>query len=77
MKKLALVLSLVFMTTALTAQTNQSLFGREKESSESKFGPGLPGHGGTGNQDAPVGAGVALLISFGAAYAMYKKSKKD
>ena len=39
--------------------------------------PMLPGHGETGNQSAvPVGSGALLLVGFGAAYALKKRSKK-
>ena len=38
--------------------------------------PGLPGHGGTGNQPAPLGSGALLLIGMGAAYAAAKRRKK-
>ena len=37
--------------------------------------PGLPIHGETNNMDAPLGGGALLLIGFGAAYAMRKKSE--
>ena len=37
--------------------------------------PGLPGggHGQDGNQPAPLGSGIAVLIGLGAAYAVAKK----
>ncbi len=38
--------------------------------------PGLPFHGETDNMDAPLGGGALLLIGFGAAYALKKRSKK-
>jgi hypothetical protein len=38
--------------------------------------PGLPIHGETDNMDAPLGGGAFLLIGFGAAYALKKRSKK-
>ncbi len=38
--------------------------------------PNLPNHGATDNTDAPLGGGALLLIGFGAAYAMKKRSKK-
>ena len=40
------------------------------------FAPGLPNHGLTDNQDAPLGGGVLLLIGFGAAYALKKKNEE-
>jgi hypothetical protein len=36
-------------------------------------GPALPGHGSEGNQPAPLGSGIAVLIGLGAAYAVAKK----
>ena len=39
--------------------------------------PGLPGHGQTGNQDAPLGAGIAVLTAFGAAYLIGKKRGEE
>ena len=38
--------------------------------------PGLPGHGESGNQPAPIGGGALLLIGFGAAYALTKNRKE-
>ena len=38
--------------------------------------PGLPNHGSTNNENAPLGSGAALLIGLGAAYALKKRSKK-
>ncbi len=38
--------------------------------------PGLPIHGQPDNMDAPLGGGAILLIGFGAAYALKKRSKK-
>ena len=52
--------------------TDNSLFSRLKSS----LIPDLPDHGQDGNQDAPLGSGALLLIGFGAAYALKKKSKE-
>lgn len=38
--------------------------------------PGLPNHEQSDNQDAPLTGGALLLIGFGAAYALKKRSKK-
>lgn len=79
MKKLVLILAFILPTVTMTAQ-NGGLFGRgNEEKTKINFShnhraiPLIPGHGETGDQPAPVGAGTALLIGFGAAYAMYKK----
>ena len=39
--------------------------------------PGLPGHGETGDGDAPLGSGIALLTAIGAAYLVGKKRKEE
>ena len=38
--------------------------------------PNLPGHGTEGNQPAPLGSGIAVLIGLGAAYAYAKKREE-
>lgn len=75
MKKLVFILAFILATTTLSAQNGGGLFQRgQQDTKEAKGGfPGLPGHGEEGNQPAPIGTGTALLIGFGAAYAMYKK----
>ena len=39
--------------------------------------PGLPGHGGSGNEDAPLGSGIVLLAGLGAAYMVAKKRREE
>ena len=39
--------------------------------------PGLPGHGGSGNENAPLGSGVVMLLGLGAAYAVAKKRNEE
>ena len=39
--------------------------------------PGLPGHDESGNQDAPLGTGIAVLTALGAAYLIGKRRKED
>ena len=41
------------------------------------FGPNLPGHGETGDGDAPLGCGIAMLLGLGAAYAVAKKRREE
>ena len=76
MKKVALTLAIVLGLGM--ASFAQGLFNRGydggKDGDELVL-PGLPGHGETTNQSAPVGSGALLLIGFGAAYAMSKKRK--
>ena len=46
---------------------------RENES----LTPGLPTHGLGTNQDAPLGSGIVMLLSLGAAYAVAKKRNEE
>ena len=39
--------------------------------------PGLPGHGGSGNENAPLGSGIVLLTAFGAAYLVGKRRNEE
>ena len=79
MKKLILTIAIILgLGTATFAQT---LFNRDGNDQSEMRGnrdltPGIPGHGETTNQNAPLTGGALLLIGFGAAYAMTKTSKK-
>ncbi len=79
MKKLIITTAIILgLGTASFAQS--SLFNRDgndrEEMRDNRLGfPGLPGHGESDDQPAPLGGGALLLIGFGAAYAL-KKSKK-
>ena len=89
MKKIALAITIVLgMTIGASAQyfsdngqpQGGGLFGRGETrdggNASSVSTPLLPGHGLNTNQDAPLGSGAILLIGFGAAYALSKRSKK-
>lgn len=91
MKKLFLATVIVFgMTLGASAQyfnndngqVGGGFFGRgempgtEMDARGGMLSPGLPGHGQSGNQDAPLGGGALLLAGFGAAYAMAKRNRK-
>lgn len=82
MKKLVLTLAVVFgMAFGAAAQNaGGGLFGRgetETQSQSSELGgPCLPPHNQNTNQPAPLGSDALLLIGFGAAYAMSKRSKE-
>ena len=91
MKKIALAITIVLgMTIGASAQyfgeNGQSngggLFGygatRDADNGDGVSAPLLPGHGQTTNQNAetPLGSGALLLVGFGAAYALSKRSKK-
>ncbi|MBQ3709098.1 MAG: hypothetical protein II887_00160 [Bacteroidales bacterium] len=52
-------------------EVDNTLFGLLRSST-----PGLPDHGLTTNEDAPLTGGVLMLIGLGAAYALKKRSKK-
>ena len=39
--------------------------------------PLLPSHGETGNADAPLGTGIAVLTALGAAYLVGKKRREE
>jgi hypothetical protein len=91
MKKLALTIVVVLGLGLTTFANNEGgLF--QRGASEPTYGlygdrgmrdggfPGLPGgggHGGTGNADAPLGSGMAVLLGLGAAYMVAKKRKED
>ena len=89
MKKLALTIAIIF-GLGFGVYAQGGLFGYGAVSDEEYYGagysdpyrttdplmPGLPGHGQTDNQTAPLGGGALLLIGFGAAYAMKKKADK-
>ena len=90
MKKLimtiAIVLSLGTMAFAQDVEVyeERGLFGMGKESSifGAKAGEDallLPDHGETDDQDAdaPLGTGIALLTTLGAAYLVGKRRKED
>ena len=84
MKKLALTLAIVLGLSMASFAEGGGLFGQGQSAEEttpttmynrSGGAPGLPGggHGAGGNQPAPLGSGIAVLIGLGAAYAVAKK----
>ena len=83
MKKLALTLAIVLGLSMASFAEGGGLFGQGQSVEESttttfynRSGvPGLPGggHGAGGNQPAPLGSGIIVLIGLGAAYAVAKK----
>ena len=82
MKKLALTLAIVLGLGMASFADNGGLFGRG-EAENAGFitreggNPALPGqHDLPGNQPAPVGSGIAVLIGLGAAYAFAKKREE-
>ena len=83
MKKLALTIAIVLGLSMTTFADGGGLFQRGTEPEETGFyrnrdgGPVLPGHGATGDQDAPLGTGIALLTALGAAYLVGKKRNEE
>ena len=88
MKKLALTIAVVLGLSLTTFANNNDggLFQRgASEPTSGLYGdrglrtgfPGLPDHGQPGNQDAPLGSGVAVLLGLGAAYLVAKKRNED
>ena len=83
MKKLALTIAIVLGLSMTTFADGGGLFQRGTEPEETGFYtrgngvPGMPGHGAPGNQDAPLGTGIALLTALGAAYLVGKKRNEE
>ena len=87
MKKLVLTAAIVLgLGMTSFADPNGGLFQRgntpENPENINRDGgivtPGLPGqHGQSGNQDAPVGSGIAVLLGLGAAYLVGKKRREE
>ena len=80
MKKLVLTIAIVLgMGIAASAQGGLFKYGEQEDFGMTRDGvlPGLPGHGETGNQDAPLGTGIAMLTAFGAAYLVAKKRNEE
>ena len=91
MKKLVMTIAIVLSMGATTfaqdveVYEERGLFGMGKESSifGAKAGEDallLPGHGLDDDQDAdesPLGTGIALLTTLGAAYLVGKRRKED
>ncbi|MBQ6306818.1 MAG: hypothetical protein IJK78_09655 [Bacteroidales bacterium] len=87
MKKLALTIAIVLGLTLTTFANNDGgLFQRgASEPTSGVYGdreggiitPIVPNHGETGNQNAPLGSGVAVLLGLGAAYMVAKKRREE
>ena len=83
MKKLALTLAIVLGLSMTTFADGGGLFQRGNEPAKEGIRgnrdgmPGVPGHGQTGNQDAPLGTGIAVLTALGAAYLIGKRRNED
>jgi len=88
MKKLALTIAIVLGLgmTSFADSANGGLFQRG-EAIENNGGtiygsnrdgfPILPNHGSENNEPAPLGSGIALLTTLGAAYLVSKRKHED
>jgi len=88
MKKLVVTIAIVLGLgmTSFADPTNGGLFQRG-EAVESNgttiYGPNrdgtpmLPNHGQEGNQPAPLGSGIAIMLGLGAAYLVGKRKQED
>ena len=87
MKKLALTIAVVIGLSLTTFANNdgglfqrgatESTTGAYNDREGGMFAPGTPDHGQTGNQDAPLGSGVAVMLGLGAAYMVAKKRREE
>ena len=82
MKKLALTIAIVLGLSMTTFADGGGLFQRGSEpegyySNRENGFPGLPGHGESTDQPAPVGTGIAVLTALGAAYLVGKKRNEE
>ena len=88
MKKLVLTIAIVLgLSLSSFAEYGGGLFKRGVVSDEEFYGAGgyrdglltpkLPQHDQPGDQDAPLGAGIALLAALGGAYLVAKKRREE
>jgi LPXTG-motif cell wall-anchored protein len=87
MKKTLLTIAIVLgMTIGAMAQENGGMFQRGAMPDEMNYEYGnnresgliLPsGHGQTGDTDAPLGSGIAVLLGLGGAYWAAQKRRKE
>lgn len=81
MKKIIITTAIVLGLGMTSFAQGGGLFQRGGEPTEEQGnrggGPGLPGHGSEGHQDAPLGSGIAVLLGLGGAYLVAKKRNED
>ena len=81
MKKLVLTIAIVLGLglTTFADPNGGGLFQRGNMPEQTRDGgmPALPDHNQTGNQNAPLGTGIAVLTALGAAYLVGKRRNED
>lgn len=80
MKKLIITIAIILGIGLTTfADPNGGGLFMRGETTETRDGgmPGLPGHGHSNNQPAPLGTGIALLAFLSTGYLIDKRSKKE
>lgn len=81
MKKQLLTIAIVLGLGLTTSFAQGGLFQRGEVPAEEQGnrggGPGLPGHGSEGHQDAPLGSGIAVLVGLGGAYLIGKRRREE
>ena len=81
MKQLIMTIAIVLGLGLTTSFAQGGLFQRGEVPTEEQGnrggGPGLPGHGSEGHQDAPLGSGIAVLLGLGGAYLIGKRRRKE
>lgn len=83
MKKLVLTIAIV-LGLSMASFAQGGLFQRgntpQGQNSNREGGlttPGLPGHGESGDQPAPLGSGIIVFTALGAAYGIAKKHREE
>ncbi len=84
MKKLIMAIA-ILLGLSLTTFANPNgggVFGRGESTDQGNresnlFAPKLPQHGQNGNQPAPLGGGIMVLTTLGAAYLIGKRRKEE
>ena len=86
MKKTIMTIAIVLGLSMTTFADGGGLFQRgETPEQKGYYGtrgdllgtPGLPGHGESDDQNAPLGTGIAVLTALGAAYLIGKKRREE
>ena len=82
MKKTLLTIAIVLGLSMTTFADGGGLFQRGTQPYGWRTGgepamPALPDHESDGNQDAPLGTGIAIMTALGAAYLIGKRRKED